>query len=147
MMTQEILQSLFDRSVNHVLDQGKPSAIVEGFNRATCLYHHPEGLKCAAAIFINNYDPAMEGGTWTKLCQDFSGSLDPDSVDHPIFVTRLQYAHDEAARDATMTSTDSSFLPRYARRVRQVGVEYGLKIPPRLADLVPTGTESGESHE
>lgn len=64
-------QQVFDQIVNHLRKQGKPSMDKHGNG---CLYHGPNGLKCAAGCLIadDEYSPEMDNNpaddtTWQYL--------------------------------------------------------------------------------
>lgn len=130
-MSKEVIQSLFDRSVNHILDQGKASVYRMG-GVARCCYRSPDNLKCAAGIFIKDYDLRMEGKSWPWVCRNFPERIEPDAAHWLGFVDQLQICHDQAAVDKDILSPPE-FLHRYAVEILKVVPLYeGLRVPERL---------------
>lgn len=103
---EERCQRLLNLSVEHIKKQGKESA-----DDYRCMYQNPDGSKCAAGIFIDNYDPAMEGKNFVELVTLYRSALTQDAVKEPYFISRvLQCAHDDAAWHA-------NFVERYECRL------------------------------
>lgn len=125
---QQILQNLFDTSLNHIRKQGGPSKamlpsrtdpekIVE-----SCVYKSPDSKGCAAAPFIKEYDPAMEKKTWANVVESFPDKVEPLAVEFEEFVTSLQECHDDAA----VYSETVGFLPVYEKRMAELAERYDL---------------------
>src|SRR5690349_17291699 len=82
-------QELFDHVAEHLLAQNAPSR-----RGPTCLYHGPNGLKCAVGACIEDeeYSPSMEGHSVRELVTEWPtlSHLQPFKD----LLTHLQYAHD-----------------------------------------------------
>lgn len=122
-MINENYQSLLNRSVAHVLKQGKPSAVIVANDRpypaepkkVSCRYREGE-LSCAAAPFILDYHPRMENRRFSALVQDYPrGTVEALAANNRAFVDELQYLHDGAAMDALSRNLD--FITRYKERL------------------------------
>ena len=113
-MSEEVLQSLLNRSVAHVRKQGKPSGNPE-HGSFRCLYRAVDGSSCAAAPFITAYDTDMEEMGWGRLASNFPDRVEPAAREHAEFVEVLQSAHDSAARISCECDTD--FLNVYERQL------------------------------
>ena len=88
-------QEAFDRMVNHLRKQGKKS--VHEITR-TCLYRHPDGLKCAVGALIPDelYKPDFETRTASDV---FKLSTHLNSLfvhDIYLLLDRMQEIHDFA---------------------------------------------------
>lgn len=123
MTEQEELQYLLDTSYNHVIKQGKPAA-----ENKMCWYKSPEGLSCAAAPFIIEYNEEMERQSWRSLAikDEFVPFLDPIAVKHCNFVAELQGAHDGASINV---GNDEAFISEYRARIRNIVDDYDLTLP------------------
>lgn len=104
-------QELFDRALAHIRQQGGPSSTAS----RKCLYRL-DGRMCAAGIFIQEYEPGMEGRDWNLLVTHYPDlwRLDPVAVKNRFFVFRLQEEHDQSARRA---NSDKEFLLEFERRM------------------------------
>lgn len=60
------LMAIFNEAKTHLLTQMKKSVKKMADGRLSCAYYGPNGLKCAAGIFIpkTNYRPELEGSGW-----------------------------------------------------------------------------------
>ena len=84
-------QDIFDQCINHLRQQGEPAMTDEASR--TCQYRY-NGLKCAIGCFIANdeYNPAMEGCTWSILHIKYI-KTDMPSYRHTL-LRNLQNIHD-----------------------------------------------------
>ena len=84
------LMAIFNESKNHLLSQMKKS-VAKIHSDPTCAYHGPNGLKCAAGIFIpdSNYSPKFEGNGWADW--RISDGLDHKKIK---LIKQLQMIHD-----------------------------------------------------
>lgn len=83
-------QDVFNQVALHLLSQGKRA--VEGEEVCgDCVYHSPDGLRCAAGCLISDeeYDEAMEWNSWLYLVDD---ELVPQ--EHANLISELQNLHD-----------------------------------------------------
>lgn len=92
------IQEIFDKVVGHLRDQGKKSSLCTN-DGVTCLYRHPEGLKCAAGCLMKDeyYYQAIEGkNVESWIVQDILKVSGVDMDDDNIFslVKELQSFHD-----------------------------------------------------
>lgn len=82
------MQKIFDQVRNHLLAQMEKS-----FEKTGCKYRGPNGLKCAAGIFIpdDKYSRSMEGSLCTYFeVREATGLSMPEST----FLLELQLIHD-----------------------------------------------------
>lgn len=132
MSEKDELQTLFDKSVAHIRAQGGPAVDSDG-----CQYLTAQGLKCAAGIFINEYEDGMENNPWSDVAHEFRGSVDPLAFRHMCFVNLLQSAHDRAALNEDGIAGDyagHTFLNRYELRVKSLAYNNGLKYTPPVVN-------------
>ena len=78
-------QDVFNQVAFHLLNQGEPA--MDG----DCVYHSPDGLRCAAGCLISDeeYDEAMEWNSWLDLV---NADLVPE--EHANLILELQNIHD-----------------------------------------------------
>jgi len=89
-------QSAFDTMVNHLLKQGEKS---RAYDRSTCLYRNPDGLKCAIGAILPDdlYVSSMENKLAQSLMHDYPtiGQLWENlSIN---LLAKMQYIHDNRA--------------------------------------------------
>ena len=85
-LTEMTAQEVFEASMNHLIEQGERSycgSVDE------CAYNGPNGLMCAAAIFICKYKRRFEGEDWVGVTIDGGA---PE--DHKELITKIQEFHD-----------------------------------------------------
>lgn len=130
MSKKQKLQDLFNRSVKHIRKQGKPSVNLRFGAAATCTYRAPDGCGCAAAPFITDYVPSMEGTLFCGLAiiKQYADKLDPVAVKHCGFVRELQMCHDRPSAEP-----HHIFRGRFERNVAGVAARHGLTVPPLVA--------------
>ena len=80
-------QEVLDAVKEHLLEQGEPSLRQGSSYR--CAYKGIGGKCCAAAIFIKDYSPGMEGQSWTGLVESFN-----QCDNHKNLIRNLQKIHD-----------------------------------------------------
>ncbi len=102
-------QEVFNIAVEHLLLQDKQSYSEE---LANCVYNG-DGVCCAAAPFIKDYKPEMEGKGWKSIRH---------TNNHKLLLCSLQMAHD---RD------DWEYLPN---ELKAVAEWHGLVMPQILID-------------
>lgn len=96
-----IMQKLFDRAANHLLNQGEISRDGE-----QCLYRGPDGLMCAVGCLIDDdsYNETLEDcnvgddGVWEALVNSNPELSDLDERDTEVvqnMLQRLQSIHDQ----------------------------------------------------
>lgn len=133
-------QALLNTSYLHILKQGEPSVA-----NGSCAYRGTEGRSCAAAPFIEEYDPKMENLNFSAMLDRmsagiFTGKLNAVAVRERDFVMSLQRAHDGAAidfqHDPKVTVIQEPkryvgelFMARYLRNIINVAANFGLKLP------------------
>lgn len=133
MTKQEELQYLFDKSLNHIRQQGCPSVDEE----RGCVYRGPGGIGCAAAPFINKYHPAMDKGfyapnedidtIWPAIADRFPTDVDPIALKYSSFVRELQLCHDDPAHNYRKGTTKELFMVLFEKNMKEVAKTYGLK--------------------
>lgn len=112
MTEQEEKQYLFDKSLNHIKAQGKPSALPSG----ACQYKEGD-CGCAAAPFITEYKPEMEGHGFIGLIRHYKDCLNPMAVKHCSFVSDLQSAHD---RSVGYPINNEGFMKDYLYNMKRI---------------------------
>lgn len=88
-------QEVFETVINHLLTQGKQSALDNGL----CLYRSPEGLKCSVGCLITDeeYKQEMEiSGGLRGLLDENILSIETKTLltDHYSMLIKLQNLHD-----------------------------------------------------
>jgi hypothetical protein len=85
-------QQVFDQVAKHLLEQGKRSTKLNGYEAEICLYRGPEGTMCAAGCLIadSEYKDDMEGMSWISLV---GHNCVPRT--HMNLISDLQVIHDE----------------------------------------------------
>jgi hypothetical protein len=130
-------QDVFNKSVLHVLKQGKPSGQFiqdKDCPRFQCEYRAADGSQCAAGPFIVNYSPDMENKTFRRLAEGYASNLEPDAREHSWLVAALQDAHDGAAQDevnagVTQINGEPVFLNSFKEAVREIARQHQLELP------------------
>jgi hypothetical protein len=123
-------QSVFNKSVLHVLKQGKPSGklLQDAYGpRFQCEYLAADGGQCAAAPFIEKYVPDMEHKPFRHLVEHWGSNISADAREHSWLVAKLQEAHDNAAQD--MVTGRGVFLEQFKTDVRRIAIEAMLDLP------------------
>ena len=94
-------QGIFDQVVAHLRAQGKRSkqAMEHGLYR--CLYHHPDGLKCAVGCLIPaaDYKPVMEKHEMHEVLEMVAQPLRAKLLRHEKLLGDLQNLHDNILVD------------------------------------------------
>lgn len=92
-------QEMFDKVFKELFNQGRPSVGRNPRSTLTaCLYRSPDGAKCAGGLFITNeqYTEEMENqGGINNINEIHKLGFSPDEIE---VLTRLQQAHDGAAK-------------------------------------------------
>lgn len=138
MNREEVLQSLFDRAVAGLADQGFEQSM-SPWDIDTCAYRGTGGKKCAVGHLLadEHWNPALNTSAASSLHDKAPGALaeivgmspspeDPRAVwdeywDRVIFLDRLQDAHDGAESPEAMQEN-----------LRSVARAFDLEIPPVL---------------
>ena len=122
---QEANQEVFDRAWNHILKQGKKSITVNEDGQVNCVYKSENGLSCAFAPCIKEYNPILENKSAFVLFDNgYSECLDPVILNaDPDFCSSVQYCHDGAPNDS-----DKVFINDFKRRMIKLAKEKDLKI-------------------
>jgi len=87
-LPQATAQEVYSQVRKHLLTQKIKSMSEE---RKGCVYHGPDGLKCAAGCLLSEeeYRPTMEGKVWDYLVQQ---GMAP--AEHQELISDLQQVHD-----------------------------------------------------
>lgn len=117
-------QEVFNKVWDHIINQGEPSVNEVG----DCLYRGPNGLKCAAGIFLTNKQAekldAESGTTWVKAVQMF-----PNLEKFPNkLIMQLQECHDYSS-----SVRDDDFVEEFKRQVIAIADKYNLTVPKETA--------------
>lgn len=126
-------QEVFDKVVHHLrTQQGQAVEVLDDGDTGVCLYHAPDGKKCAIGVLISDeqYSSGMErAGSVYGLKSgypDVVRSFTPTDVRTPIaFLIELQAAH-----DTTSSWTNDKFNYHGESRLAEIAEGYGLTIPP-----------------
>lgn len=111
MTEQEELQYLLNVSVNHIRKQGRGSYHQDGY-KLSCRYQGPDNTSCAAAPFIKEWDPLMEGHHFESVAKRWPDNVDIVARANAEFVRdALQRAHDNAVRSTLSNPED--FMEAY----------------------------------
>lgn len=127
------LQYVLTETVNHLVDQGKPSGYVNTNNSFVCQYRSEDGCSCAAGKWIDDahYLTGMEdlSAQATKVQRVITAS-NPELVTLARFwplMTALQNAHDAAAK--AMSNAENDFVTLFLQRARKVASDFSLEMP------------------
>lgn len=119
-------QEAFDKVVEHLIKQGKPS--VDEFG--SCQYHSEDGLKCAAGCLIKDSKLRKKvSGEWEEACDTYPSLKNLAPFD---FVDRLQSIHDNGAYNRTLNSWRFDWVTN----MKELAKSYKLKVG-LLNKLVP----------
>ena len=101
---------IFDASVKHILEQGKPSVSSNG----SCAYRTECGLQCGASIFISD-DEYSEG------CEGLPASFLPEECDVLSDVKPKQILAIEAAQSChdTALTPRGDFITNYKQKIKE----------------------------
>ena len=113
-------QEVFNKVWDHIIAQGTPSLDDRGY----CLYRGPNGLKCAAGIFLTD-EQAIElykvNMGWDEACDVFY----PELSDLPAnLIIALQACH-----DASSKLNPEGFIKSFKRNATLVAESHGLTVP------------------
>ena len=112
-------QEVFDQIVNHLYTQGVPS-ITEG-PLAVCKYRGPNGLMCAAGIFLSDEQAErFENRPWVYV----ANGLEKGS--HSELIRHCQSAHDDAA--PYFKNRPVQYLEVLSDGLRSIAQEHELKL-------------------
>ena len=120
-------QEAFDIALNHIRKQNGP-AFSEGLG---CLYRTEDGMSCAFAPFIINYDSKLENVPANRLVQDSDGTFD-GKIDskvnpaHASFYADLQRCHDDAADGFIAGEDEEWFMEQYEKFMSQLAHYAGI---------------------
>lgn len=134
-MSIEQRQSLLNKSVEHVLRQGRPSVATDS---GMCVYRGSQGLQCAAGPFIFHYVPEMENKSWTSLVHHYPDHVDTVALQNAAFVNLLQAAHDSASASSSSSLRDSEvlrnaeFMRLYKENIYKLVARERLDLPEQL---------------
>ena len=114
-------QEVFNKVWDHIITQGKQSLD----DRGKCRYRGPNGLKCAAGIFLTDKQAEeldAVGETWGAAVQTF-----PELTMFPRYlIQKLQSCHDSAS---IWDDDDFEFLKVFKEKARSVAREFNLTVP------------------
>jgi len=113
-------QEVFNKVWDHIIAQGEPSVNKDGH----CLYRGPNGLKCAAGIFLTDEQAAdsdEHAATWAHL--DDMGYPELEGLPNHL-IKNLQICHDEAS-----PLGGEDFIKDFKYRARFVAKVFNLTIP------------------
>lgn len=113
-------QEVFNKVWNHIIAQGTPSLDDRGY----CSYRGPNGLKCAAGIFLTD-EQAIEldqgDAGWGEACYVIFPELEVLPVE---LINELQGVHDTASG-----LNDEDFIKSFKRNATCVAVLHNLTVP------------------
>ena len=122
-LDQFIEQQVFDAVVTHLYTQGKPSVSENG----DCCYRSPDGLMCAAGIFLED-DVALknQSATWRGIVD--SGLAKENHIE---LINNCQSAHDDAAHALRYDSVN--FMERVEFNLQRIARDFNLSFNPPKA--------------
>lgn len=105
-------QEAFDIMVKHLRKQGRKSALMDGY---TCMYRHPEGLKCAIGVLIpdSEYKPKIEGMTASFIVKKCPSLKDINWK----LLNQMQNTHDRFS------------VEMWESRFIEIAKQFSLKVP------------------
>ena len=122
MTEQEVFnseQEVFNKVWDHIITQGKPSADKYGH----CYYRGPDGLKCAAGIFLTD-EQAIEldkvNMGWDEACDVFY----PELSDLPANLIRAL----QACHDASSELNPEGFIKSFKRNATLLADSHDLTV-------------------
>src|ERR1700722_11548321 len=114
-------QEIFTIVSTHLRRQKYKSSEPDGANHYTCLYHDPDGGRCAIGILISNtdYKPVYEHNSLDKLLELrlLPEHLHEEFWTHRRLLLDLQYMHDDMRID------------KWEQRLRVLANRYSLQLP------------------
>ncbi len=123
-------QEVFDRAVNGVIAQGRPSARILPDGKLRCLYRSPDGCKCAAGQVLTCEEDLLAAdadpdGWYSK---DLDVMAKEAGIDSDLLYM-LQHAHDNAARWSRKDDgfDNGEFLVDFRIRANDVAKANGLR--------------------
>lgn len=127
--THEANQQLLNEAWAHIIKQGCASVLEAcdvDYADASCQYRNPQGLGCAMAPVIVDYDPEMETISAADLLSQFGENLHAWALDvRPDFAGEVQRAHDNATKHATR----AGFIPAFKENMQATATRYNLRCP------------------
>lgn len=117
------LQQIFDKTTNHLFNQGAQSLLEDGY---TCAYRGKDGAMCAVGCLINDdaYSSHLEGlavdgaSTVKKALRDSGIEFDKDGEVIRL-LTRLQNIHD--------TTEESDWAVSFSALANELGLKFDMR--------------------
>lgn len=125
---KKLIQDIFEFTTTELLKQGKASMMSE-FGISSCLYRHPDGLKCAVGHLIDDefYDEEMENQpcqsriVWPSIIKSVQKkyNIDLNELDANLgtVLSFMQVAHDDYLTKG---------VELYKKQIVEVAEEFGL---------------------
>jgi len=114
-------QEIFTIVVNHLRKQKYKSSEPDDNNHYTCLYHDPDGSRCAVGILINNedYKKEYEHNSLDKLLELrlLPEHLHEEFWTHRRLLLDLQYLHDDMP------------ITKWEQHLKVLAHRYSLQLP------------------
>lgn len=122
-------QEVFDTVVGGVLKQGGPS--IDSTTRVCRYLHHGTGRRCAAGQLLTPEEAARADALWADSSWSqvvYSGIAPERLLPHNSMITKLQLAHDTAAKpESGCVADDATFLRDFTQRVKKMAARYKLE--------------------
>ena len=136
-------QQLVDAFAAHMRKQGEPALSEDG--DSNCVYRTESGLKCGIGGLLtdeayrrNEVEGEQADSAIVRKALRESG-IETDSVDD-IFMRKLQYIHDDAAKAFKQENTEQFFMSRFEQRLKEFCADENMVYPAQVepAPYVPT---------
>lgn len=125
MKTFDTNQEMFDFVVKSVIDQGRPSVVIDD-GKARCMYRGEGGTKCAAGFLLED-DEVVENKTIYDVLAAFKTLHGTNTFK---LLRDLQCAHDESATTEwpeCARATDEEFVTEFKDAARKVAIRHRLE--------------------
>lgn len=110
-------QQVFDRCVEHLFTQRRPSFELASQGARHCLYRCDDGRRCAVGLFIPDvdYDPMMDEGNTdvSALLDNFPSQVPGWFHDHQSLLDQLQTVHDRCQLTPSGTFSIGALYHRF----------------------------------
>lgn len=123
-------QEIFDKVINHLLQQGAPALNYHYDDDPKCRYRADSGFKCAIGCLIpdDQYDPLMEGvsvAVGSPFADPLNNWVVKHHEQHRNLLAALQNLHD--SHDLIFTRSD--WHTEILKGSAKIAKEFGLAMP------------------
>ena len=136
-MSKKAKQFVFDTALEHIRNQGGGSYFIKddnyGNKEPSCQYKY-NGLGCAFAPMIAEYDESLENNSACNLVNSFEDKLYPSAVEAGgEFCQEIQRCHDSAAMDDYLRK--GGFMGMYEHNMKRLAHKYKLQYTERAKSV------------